>query len=358
MNYETKNISKKTYDSIFNQIESDNKTKKNVNINSKILLIDGLNTFIRAFSANPAVNDDGSHIGGLIGFLKSLRYSIAKIKPTRCIIVFDGKNGSNKRRKIFSEYKGHRRIKQRFNRNVDWSTSPVDEEQSMRMQMSRLVKYLEQLPLTLISADNAEADDIIAYVCTNLLKDSNKVIMSTDKDFIQLVDELTHVWSPTKKILYDINKIFDEYGIYPKNFLTFKILNGDKSDNIAGIRGAGLKTIIKYIPKISENKKINIKDIMSFVEKSDKKIKLFENIKDNYLMLKRNYLLMQLSNVDISNYNKLKIQNVLHEKIPQLIKYKFSTMFVQDKLWGQIPDMDSWITEFIRLDRFGKLNGN
>ena len=105
MNYETKNISKKTYDSIFNQIESDNKTKKNVNINSKILLIDGLNTFIRAFSANPAVNDDGSHIGGLIGFLKSLRYSIAKIKPTRCIIVFDGKNGSNKRRKIFSEYK-------------------------------------------------------------------------------------------------------------------------------------------------------------------------------------------------------------------------------------------------------------
>ena len=148
MNYETKNISKKTYDSIFNQIESDNKTKKNVNINSKILLIDGLNTFIRAFSANPAVNDDGSHIGGLIGFLKSLRYSIAKIKPTRCIIVFDGKNGSNKRRKIFSEYKGHRRIKQRFNRNVDWSTSPVDEEQSMRMQMSRLVKYLEQLPLT------------------------------------------------------------------------------------------------------------------------------------------------------------------------------------------------------------------
>ena len=61
MNYENNNMSKKTYDSIFNQIESDHKTKKNVNINSKILLIDGLNTFIRAFSANPAVNDDGSH---------------------------------------------------------------------------------------------------------------------------------------------------------------------------------------------------------------------------------------------------------------------------------------------------------
>ena len=104
-------------------------------------------------------------------------------------------------------------------------------------------------------------------------------------------------------------------------------------------------------------KKFSIKDIISFVKKSDKKIKLFENIKNNYLILKRNYLLMQLSNVDISNYNKLKIQNTVYEKIPQLIKYKFSTMFIQDKLWSQIPDMDSWITEFIRLDRFGKLNG-
>ena len=65
----------------------------------------------------------------------------------------------------------------------------------------------------------------------------------------------------------------------------------------------------------------------------------------------------RLKNVDISNYNKLKIQNVLQEEIPKLIKYKFSVIFMQDKLWSQIPNMESWITEFIKLDRFGKLNG-
>ena len=66
---------------------------------------------------------------------------------------------------------------------------------------------------------------------------------------------------------------------------------------------------------------------------------------------------MQLHNVDIGNHNKLKIQNVIHEKIPQLVKYKFSTMFIQDKLWSHIPNMETWITEFIRLDRFRYSNG-
>jgi len=351
-------MSSNKYKSLLQEVEEEHKksNKTSRDINSHVLLIDGLNTFIRAFSANPAINEDGVHIGGLIGFLKSIRYTISKIKPTRCIIVFDGKNGSKKRRKIFQDYKGQRRVKQRFNRNVDWSTSPVDESQSMRMQMSRLVKYLEQLPLTLISADNAEADDIIAYICTNLLKESQKTIMSTDKDFLQLVNDSINVWSPTKKILYDKKKISEEYGIDSKNFIIYKILDGDKSDNINGIKGAGLKTIIKNIPQIAEDKSFTVNDLINFVEKTDKKTKLFENIRNNYTLLKRNYLLMQLSNVDISNYNKLKIQNVINEKIPQLIKYKFSIMFVQDKLWGQILNMESWITEFIRLDRFKNSN--
>ena len=347
------------YKSLLQEVEEEhNKSnKKSLNINSRILLVDGLNTFIRAFSANPAINDDGVHVGGLVGFLKSLRYTISKIKPTRCIIVFDGKNGSKKRRKLYPDYKSQRRVKQRFNRNVDWSTSPVDEAQSMRMQMSRLVKYLEQLPLTLISADNAEADDIIAYICSNLLKDSKKIIMSTDKDFLQLVDDSVIVWSPTKKLLYNKKRILEEYGFHSKNFIMYKVLDGDKSDNITGIKGAGLKTILKNIPQMAEDKKFTVKDLINFIDNADKKTKLLENIRNNYTLIKRNYLLMQLKNVDISNYNKLKIQNVLQEEIPKLIKYKFSVIFMQDKLWSQIPNMESWITEFIKLDRFGKLSG-
>jgi DNA polymerase-1 len=342
------------YQSLLQKVEEEHEqsTKESLNINSRVLLVDGLNTFIRAFAANPAINDDGVHIGGLIGFLKSLRYTISILKPTRCIIAFDGKGGSKRRREIFKDYKGNRKVRQRFNRNVDWSTGPVDEKQAMRMQTSRLVKYLEFLPITMLTADNTEADDIIAYISRVVLKDSNKIIMSTDKDFLQLVDEKTTVWNPTKKKLYDMNRVQDEYGIYSKNFIIYKILDGDKSDNIPGIKGAGLKTIIKNIPQLTEEKEFTVKDLIKFVKNADKKTKLFENIKNNYTLLKRNYILMQLFDAEISNYNKLKIQNVIHEKVPQLIKYKFSVLFMQDKLWSQIKNMESWITEFIRLDRF------
>ena len=79
------------YQSLLQKVEEEHEqsTKESLNINSRVLLVDGLNTFIRAFAANPAINDDGVHIGGLIGFLKSLRYTISILKPTRCIIAFD-----------------------------------------------------------------------------------------------------------------------------------------------------------------------------------------------------------------------------------------------------------------------------
>ena len=246
-----KDLNEKFISFLDNIDESEKKGK--LNLNDKVLIIDGLNTFIRSFSVNPAMNDDGVHIGGIAGFLKSIRYTLSVIKPTRCIIVFDGKDGSKRRRKIYPEYKAQRKIKKRLNRNVDWGTAPADEQESMKLQMGRLVEYLEYLPLTLVSIDGVEADDVMAYISKQLLLKSKIVLMSTDKDFLQLVDNRISVWSPTKKILYTPDKIKDEFGIPSKNLLTYRILDGDKSDNITGIQGAGLKTIIKYIPSIVED---------------------------------------------------------------------------------------------------------
>jgi DNA polymerase-1 len=333
------------------------KPKSVQHLNDRVLIVDGLNTFIRAFAVNPALNEDGLHIGGMMGFLKSLRYTSDILKPSRVIVVFDGKNGSGRRQKIYPEYKGTRKVKRRLNRNVDWGTAPQDEEQSMRQQMGRLVEYLEQLPLTLICVDGIEADDTMAYISQQLLPKSDIMLMSTDKDFLQLVDDRVKVWSPTKKKLYTKEKVFEEYGIHSQNMLTYRILDGDKSDNIGGIKGAGLKTVKKFLPEILEEKKFTAKDLLDFTEKSDGKIKFLENIKKSSNLIKRNYLLMQLQNVDIPNHTKMKIQGAVNGKVPQLIKYKFQTMFLKDKLTNAIPNLDSWIMEFTRLDRFRGLNG-
>ena len=335
----------------------DEEHKPVTHLNDRVLIIDGLNTFIRAFAVNPSINDDGLHIGGMIGFLRSIRYTCDILKPSRCIIVFDGKGGSKRRSKIYPDYKATRKVKKRLNRNVDWGTAPADEEESMKQQMGRLIEYLEQLPLTLVCIDGIEADDTIAYISQQLLTDSDIFIMSTDKDFLQLVDDRVKVWSPTKKKLYTKDEVFDEFGIPSRNILTYRILDGDKSDNITGIRGCGIKSIIKYIQPITEDKDFSVIDLLDYVEKSsDNKIKLLDTIQNSRNLVKRNYLLMQLQKVDIPNHTKMKIQGAVNGDVPQLIKYRFQTMFLKDKLSTQIKNLDTWIMEFTRLDRFRGLS--
>ena len=195
----------------------------------------------------------------------------------------------------------------------------------------------------------------MAYISQQLLPKSDIMLMSTDKDFLQLVDDRVKVWSPTKKKLYTKEKVFEEYGVHSHNMLTYRILDGDKSDNIGGVRGAGLKTIKKFLPGILDDQ-FSAKDLLEFVEKSDSKIKLLENIKKSSNLIKRNYLLIQLQKVDIPKHTMRKIQNTVHGKVPQLIKYKFQTMFLKDKLSTQIKNLDSWIMEFTRLSRFRGLN--
>ncbi len=79
----------------FNDMQFDN---RDIGYNSRVLIIDALNTFMRSYSAIPSLDDDGHHIGGMSGFMKSLGFAIRSFKPTRVVLVFDGKGGSQRRR--------------------------------------------------------------------------------------------------------------------------------------------------------------------------------------------------------------------------------------------------------------------
>ena len=222
----------------------------------------------------------------------------------------------------------------------------------MGMQLKRLVVYLECLPLTLISIDNLEADDIMSYIPNSVLNKSNFTIMSSDKDFYQLVDERVKLYSPTKKVLYDRDLIRKEFGVYPQNVLTCRVIDGDKSDEIPGVRGVGVKTLVKEFPLLAEDKTFTTKDLLDMANSKDSRVSNL--IKDNELIVKRNYLLMQLSDPDIKNQIKLKIGDSVKCMAPSLVKYQLQTLFVKDKLWGQIPNFDNWITEFHILDHYWK----
>ena len=327
-------------------------TTQETHKNSRILLIDGLNTFIRSFAVNPSSNDDGVHIGGKTGFLQSIGYAIRNIRPTRVIICWDGKGGSTRRRKMFPDYKANRRVRTRLTRMSNYG-NVGDEQIAMGQQIRRLTQYLETLPVTVLATENIEADDAIAYICEQIYPESQKFIMSTDKDYLQLVNDKVQVWSPTKKKFYFQETILEEFGVPANNFLEYRTLLGDSSDNIPGIKGTGLKTLQKRLPIIFGDKKITIDDILKQAEDNKSDAKILATIAESGDILRLNYKLMQLREVDISGHAKSSILDIVRRPIQRLNKPKFLTMFLEDKINSTMKNPEFWLQDTWRsLDSY------
>ena len=327
------------------------------NANDRILIIDGLNTFIRSFVVVPTVNEHGTHVGGITGFLMSIGYAIRNIKPTRVIICFDGKGGSQRRRKLFPDYKATRRVKHRMTR-INEFNSVDDERVAMAQQLQRLSQYLEQLPITVMSIENIEADDAMAYISQQIYPKSQCILMSTDKDFLQLVDDRVQVWSPTKKKFYGRETISEEFSIESKNFLMYRVITGDSSDNIPGIRGAGTKTLMKRLPLLFEQDKVSLDNIFEYIEKNNDGTKLAKDILDSKDILELNFKLMQLEDVDISGRSKESINNICSQDIPKLVKPNFMKMLLEDSINMNIKNPELWLKDTFSLLNTFALKGD
>lgn len=346
--------------SLFSQFKTElvSGTKSGLNraVNDKILLVDGLNTFLRAFMANPSMNADGLHTGGIAGFLKSVGYAIKLINPTRCVVVFDGDGGSIKRRKIYPEYKKHRKSTIRLNRSYEELSEMENEDVNKIKQLVRLSEYLQNLPVNILIADGIEADDSIAYCSNEYFKESLVYIMSSDKDFLQLIDDRVKVWSPTKKTMYGTAEVLREYGIHPNNFVLFRSMDGDISDNIDGIKGIGIKTVVKYFPFLSDPTPRDIKYIIDYSEQVRGEYKIYDKVLENTSILERNYALMQLKTSIASTASQLHVNDCLNRnKIPRLDRYGIVNLITEDRMWNNIPNHQIWINEvFAGLDSMAK----
>jgi DNA polymerase-1 len=344
------------FQEIFKQLEVERSQERSTDINSNVLIIDGLNTFIRVFSAVPALNDDGEHIGGVTGFLRSVAATIRQFKPSRCIIVFDGKGGSARRKKLYPDYKANRAVKTQFNRYEEFANLQ-DESESMKRQFGRTIEYLHQLPVTVLSIDNVEADDIIAYIANEIYtEDKHRVtIVSTDRDFLQLVNDRINVWSPVKKILYTPSVLQEEIGIPSLNYLMYRSFIGDKSDNIPGINGVALKTMLKHFPIMQREQEVTVEGITEYINQQDKPTRIHETVRDNIHILERNHDLMQLKNVDIPGNTKLLAVDIVNQPIQRTNVYEFKRMFMRDKMYTIIKDVDTWLTAFNTLNSYSSL---
>ena len=172
-----------------------------------------------------------------------------------------------------------------------------------------------------MNMEQTEADDVIGYLSKHIYRKSKTTIVATDKDFLQLVDKNTNVYSPTKKKMYDEEKVFEEYGIHPKNFLLFRMFDGDKSDGIPGVNGIGKKTLIKLFPFMETEQKFELDDIYRSAE--TQKNPLCEKVLQSKDLLDLNRQLMDLEDGIISGQTKLKVKEIVERPIQRVIKHRF-----------------------------------
>ena len=294
-----------------------------------VIIIDALNMFLRSYVISPHLDKKGWPVGGTIGFLKSLQKVARDFDADEVIIAWDGHEGSQRRRSMNSDYKGGRKPV-RFNRRMV-ELPPEKEEANKGYQQVRLMEYLNEMPVIQLVADFTEADDIIALVINHPRYDGwQKTIISSDKDFFQLCRDDVQIYRPIQKKIVTKDSIIEDFKIHPNNFAIARAIEGDKSDNLPGIKGAGLKTIAKRFPYLVREDEYEVADIIRDCAMQSKKLKIHENIQNNEKLIKDNYAIMQLQYPNIRPMNRELIKKAIVDFEPFFNKIKFTQMLFED----------------------------
>lgn len=297
-----------------------------------ILIIDSMNLFIRNYMANPQMDRNGNLVGGSVGYLKSLASLVKRLYPKKVYIVWET-GGSPKRLKLYPDYK-KRSKPMRTNRFYGDAIPDTDENEVYQKQV--LLKLLQHLPVAQIHVENCEADDIIAYMCKSIFQEEEKIIVSSDKDFYQLLDDKTKIYRPGKKTFYKESDCIEEYNITPENFVIAKAMNGDTSDNIPGVERVGFKTLVKRFP-LHEGK-VSAEDIIeeskTRVLEDKKPLVMYKNIAKSEELIRRNIELMTLDNRLLSVDQVQSANRIVKELKPQYNKIKFWKTYLELDLDG------------------------
>jgi len=300
----------------------------------RAMIVDSTNIYFRSYLVDPSLSLNGSPIGGYKGFIKSLQKLCRIIKPEEIILIWDGEGGSQKRREINKDYKAGRKPL-RFNRREVQMTEEETEE-NMIWQRIQLAEMLNCMPTVNIMIDKIEADDVIAYVARHpRYADYQKVIVSSDKDFFQLCDDKTVIYRPSPSkgadaVVVTERTLLEDYNIHPRNFALARAIDGDKSDNLPGVKGVGLPTISKRFKFFEEDRDILFKELYQACEEEEKPAKVHTGILENKKLIEENYSIMQLYSPAMSIQAKQKIDYAVEEFKPEFNKTEVIKLMSKD----------------------------
>jgi DNA polymerase-1 len=318
---------------------------------NRVMLVDGMNLFVRNFVSHPATSTVGNYIGGVVGSLGTMQSAIDKFKPERVYVAWEG-GGSPRRRSIFPDYKANRRP-QKLNRFYESAEIP-NTTQNRDYQVKLLVEILKCTPVCQIYVSDIEADDVIGYLVNNTMREDDVTILSSDRDYYQLLArENVRIYTLGTRKLINRDVVIDEYGTLPENFALMKSLCGDDSDNINGVPGLGFKTAAKRIPLLLEQKDLMLEDVISFARSklTDRnRIKAYEAIVENEEIVRRNWKLVHLDVSNISGSQVQKINGIIENYVPSRNKMQCIKIMMREGI--QTYDIDRF---FSSLNHVGVL---
>ncbi len=204
----------------------------------EIILIDGASFLFRAYHAmgrDPLTTSDGRTTHAIFGMINMLRSLLKECQPTHIAVVMDAK-GKNFRHDLYDQYKANR--------------PPMPDD--LRDQLEYIKKIIPAMGLPLISISGVEADDVIGTLSKQATDQGFKtMIVSSDKDLTQLVDDSVRMVDTMKGITLDVQGVVNKFGVPPDRIIEYLALIGDSSDNIPGIPKVGPKTAVKWFNEFS-----------------------------------------------------------------------------------------------------------
>lgn len=202
----------------------------------KLLLVDGHSFAYRAFYAIQRLsNSKGQATNAVFGFAKMVRKLLQEHKPTHAAVVMD-LGEPVKRLEKLGTYKAQRK--------------PMPDD--LRSQVPIIREFVVHSSIPLVEKDGVEADDIIATFAAQAKREGITVAIATsDKDFMQLVDDTVFLLNPAAKddARVDASAVKARYGVTPGQIIDFLSLQGDSVDNIPGVPGVGEKTAASLLQK-------------------------------------------------------------------------------------------------------------
>lgn len=249
------------------------------------LLIDGSNLLELSISADRRLSSNGKIVGGIYQFFLQLKIMIKKANFEYVYVFWDGERSGQLRFNLLPEYKSNRDknyddselsdYMKEVNKRISYmknkfSSSKIEEKKTEKEiffeQRSVIMDSLEELFIRQCMCDEVEADDLIAYYVKNKKINERIVIMSNDRDLTQLISDDVIIYIQDMKKFINTKNHTSEIGYNYQNVLLKKILCGDASDNIKGIKLFGEKTLFKNFSEI-KTRKITIKEVIDKAKK-------------------------------------------------------------------------------------------